>query len=888
MHNKPGRPSKFKYLIKLSALLFFAFFISSLKQGHAELHTTHNVLIINSYHKGFTWTDNQVFAAQEVLESAFDNLEIHVEYMDTKRIYTKDYLEKLSQIYQLKYANIKLSAIITTDDNALRFVMRHHNDIFGGSPVSFCGINDYNNSLLKGRKQFTGLIEVLDIKPTIDLALKLHPAKRKVAVVVDSTPTGIGQLKEIQKIAHHYDNLEFQYLEGGNLSNDELLEKLRSLPKDSICLLTVWLRDKNNEYLSNVRGGELISQNASVPVYGIIDMYFSHGIVGGKLLNSATHGRIAAELAVRIIKGEKPSAIPVLIESTNPYMFDYQQLDRWGIKLSDLPAGSTIINKPFSFYKTYSKLIWITIVSFVILVFFISILLFNIIIRKKAEASLAESEERYRAIFEQANEAILLLDIETGAFIDFNSCAHNNLGYTREEFKKIKVHDIEIIENEEDYRQHLNKILQQGSDRFETKHRHKDGHILDMGIQCHVINYSGRKCILAIWTDMTAFKEMEAQVSQKQKMESVGTLAGGVAHEFNNILGGIIGYVEIAKEDAHDNRPVYESLEEILKLSDRARNTVKQILSFSRKDRPQQKPIQLSSLLTEELKVIRATVPTTIEIRDKIDSRPGTIMGDQTQIQQLVMNLCMNAAYAMEENGGVLEIGLSQVFMDAEKVKHHIDLKRGDYFKLTVRDTGVGIDPKIMDKIFDPFFTTKQVGEGTGMGLSVVHGTIKEHGGHISVKSAVGRGTTFTVLLPKADSGSKEVSQAKQLPTGTENILIVDDEEFMVIPQKKILERLGYKVTAMTSSLETLELFKKDPQRYDLIITDLTMSHLTGDRLSTEVTSIRPDMPVILSTGYADAVDSEKVKQCGIKAFIPKPCKTQDLAKTIRLILDEK
>lgn len=205
-----------------------------------------------------------------------------------------------------------------------------------------------------------------------------------------------------------------------------------------------------------------------------------------------------------------------------------------------------------------------------------------------------------------------------------------------------------------------------------------------------------------------------------------------------------------------------------------------------------------------------------------------------------------------------------------------------------MHDTGTGIDLKIIDKIFDPFFTTKAVGKGTGMGLSVVHGIIKDHQGEITVSSKVGQGTTFTVLLPKADDEGIAQEAAEILPTGSENILLVDDEDFMVLPTKKNLERLGYTVTAMTSSLETLKLLKKDPQRYDLIITDLTMPHMTGDRLASEVTAIRPDMPVILATGYSDAVNSEKVKQSGIKAFIPKPCKKQDLAKTIRLILDGK
>lgn len=394
--------------------------------------------------------------------------------------------------------------------------------------------------------------------------------------------------------------------------------------------------------------------------------------------------------------------------------------------------------------------------------------------------------------------------------------------------------------------------------------------------------------ILGIYYDITERKKMEAIIQQAQKMDSIGTLAGGIAHEFNNILGGILGYSEIAKDDAPVNSPVQESLEEISKLGMRARDVVRQILSFSRKDRQERRLIQPHRIIAEELRVLRATIPVTVEIRHSLDEHSGSILGDVTQIQQVVMNLCTNAAHAMGDNGGILDIGLSAIVLDAEGIKSHPDLEPGQYVKLTVRDTGAGIDETIIDKIFDPFFTTKGVGHGTGMGLAVVHGIVLDHGGSITVRSAVGQGTTFTVLLPRAHNAVEEMVREDHLPSGTENILIVDDEEFMVFTRKKMLERLGYTVTAMNSSLETLELFKQDPHRYDLIITDLTMPHLTGDRLAAEVTAIRRDMPVILATGYADAVDREKVKQSGIAAFLPKPCKKQDLAKTIRLILDRK
>jgi ABC-type uncharacterized transport system substrate-binding protein len=333
-------------------LLFFS-------GAYAQPNSTQKILILNSYHKGFGWTDDQVSAAEKLLSEGTKHVDLFIEYMDTKRIYSNAYLENLLDIYRLKYKKVHLDAIITTDDNALWFVLQYHKEVFGEAPVSFCGINDYKKSLMKGKQHYTGLVEILDVKPTIDLALNLHPETQKIVVIVDSTPTGLGQKKDIAAVAQHYGNVKFEYIEGKDTSHSELLEKLRSLSQDTIVLLSVWLRDKNNVYLSPNEGGRLMSSNSPVPIYGIIDMYYGYGIVGGKLLNSRNHGRIAAETALRIINGEKPADIPVIFKSTNPYMFDYKQLERWEINSADLPQDSIIINKPVSLYKAYKRLIWI-------------------------------------------------------------------------------------------------------------------------------------------------------------------------------------------------------------------------------------------------------------------------------------------------------------------------------------------------------------------------------------------------------------------------------------------------------------------------------------------------------------------------------------------------
>ncbi len=519
--------------------------------------------------------------------------------------------------------------------------------------------------------------------------------------------------------------------------------------------------------------------------------------------------------------------------------------------------------------------------------------------RKQAQEEILRTKVFLENIFKTSVDGIAVTDAE-GTFTMVNDSMEKLTGYSSDELTGM--HSSELGRNEENEisrgKVMIEKLYKNGFvDNYEHIWKNKEGDDVNVEMNMALIKDPAGEVIgaVSIARDIRGRKKalaekerLEEKLRQSQKMESIGTLAGGVAHEFNNILSGIMGYTEIARDDAPEESPVGESLDIILKLSNRAKNIVKQILTFSRKGNKEQKLIQPHLIIEDSLKVLRATIPTTIEIRTSIDEQSGTIMADPTQINQIGTILCINAAHAMEDTGGVLEIGLTRVMLDAQDVIPYTDLKPGEYVKLTVSDTGAGIGSETIDRIFDPFFTTKEVGKGTGMGLAVAHGIIKDHGGEIAVASKLGEGTTFTVFLPKIEAKSETAKIDDDIQTGTENVLVVDDEDHLVFLMKTILGRLGYKVTAMTSSLEALELFKKDPQRYDIIITDLTMPNLTGDRLASEVTAIRPDMPVIISTGYTDAVDSEKVKQSGIAAFIAKPYQKQDLAKTIRLILDGK
>ncbi len=381
--------------------------------------------------------------------------------------------------------------------------------------------------------------------------------------------------------------------------------------------------------------------------------------------------------------------------------------------------------------------------------------------------------------------------------------------------------------------------------------------------------------------------ESEKKLASAKKMEALGLLAGGVAHEFNNVLAIIMGNAELALDDVPDWNPAKESLKEIRTASFRAKDVVGQILSFARKTMTAMKPMEINTTVRESLKLMRASIPTMIDIQQNISSEPHIILGDPTEIHQIVINLCTNAAHAMKETGGVLEVGISKVPLDEKTASRYEGFSTGDFVKLTVRDTGQGIPPDVLEKVFEPYFTTKEFGAGSGMGLAVVHGLVKKCKGDINIESAVGEGTTVEVLFPKTEEAPTLTKKEDQLPTGNERILLVDDDPSIVTMIRQMLERLGYNVKGMTDSPATFEQFKSAPNDFDLVITDMAMPNMSGDNLAAELIKVRSDIPILLCTGHSDTVDEKKAKQIGIKGFAMKPLDMGKLAKAVRAALDD-
>jgi PAS domain S-box-containing protein len=522
---------------------------------------------------------------------------------------------------------------------------------------------------------------------------------------------------------------------------------------------------------------------------------------------------------------------------------------------------------------------------------------------KLAEAAYRSSMEQVQLLLNSVAESIIGLDNDGNCTFCNPSCLQL-LGYEKEQaLLGRKMHSIIHYARHDgsDYPESECKIYQ-GLKGKEIIHADdevfwkEDGSSFWVEYWSHPIVRAGEVVGAVItFVDISERKEAQAekeklliQLQQAQKMEAIGTLAGGIAHDFNNILSAIFGYAELSLMELPDDSNIRTYIKEMYKAANRARELVKQILTFSRQETQHQSPVEAHIVIKEALKLLRASIPATIEIKQNIAPYCGSVLASPTQIHQIIMNLCTNAYHAMRVSGGVLGVSLMQRNNATGKVINGVALQAGPYLQLEVSDTGHGIDRDTIDRIFEPYFTTKAKGDGTGLGLSAVHGIVKNQGGQITVNSEPGEGTTFKIYWPVIEQSVYQIESVfpDSFPEGNENILLIDDEESTLRAEEAILKKLGYHVHAFMHPLDAMTRFRDQPDMYDLVVTDTTMPMMTGDDVSRKILAIRPDMPIILCTGYSDIITEARAKEIGIKAFVMKPVEIKKFAELLRKLLD--
>ncbi len=525
----------------------------------------------------------------------------------------------------------------------------------------------------------------------------------------------------------------------------------------------------------------------------------------------------------------------------------------------------------------------------------------EISIRRQAEEKVKESWARYKLLADNVIDIIWVIGVHDLKFSYISPSVERLIGYSVQE---IVGKGLELFLTPESYAYVLKSqdtLISSGwlenrkNLSMELEHICKDGRRIWVEVSAHVLDDDRwADSLIGISRDITERKHsekekkiLEARLMQAQKMESIGVLAGGIAHDFNNILMSILGYTQLARLYVPDeNKAAHEKLSRIEKASFRAKDMVSQILAFSRQSEPSILPVQMGPIVLEAIKLLKGSLPSTLSMVTDFQDNIRSVLADPVQIHQVVINLCSNAAHAMEDHGGVISVSLREIRLEAREALS-MNLPPGYYVRLTVSDTGCGMDDKIREKIFDPYFTTKDVGKGSGMGLAVVHGIVVSCGGKITVESVLGEGATFNLLFPASDRIIvAEKDPADRLLHGNERILFVDDEKDIVDMTRESLGTMGYRVTGALNGTEAFHVFSERPDEFDMVITDLTMPGLTGERLAHEIHAMRPDVPVILCTGYNTYFPDEKAKESGIRDILIKPVPARDMAEAIRDILD--
>ncbi|MDD2308644.1 MAG: response regulator [Desulfuromonadaceae bacterium] len=887
------------------------------------------ILVINSYNTDYDWSEAEMEGVHDALAKAYQRTEMYIEYLDTKKFHTKKHFPRLADLLEAKYAGRHLDAIIAMDNAALEFASLYRQRISPGTPLIFCGINDYEPAMIAGQSRITGVAQYLDSAGTLGLALQLHPAVRNVVVIHDYTDTGLAIRHELEKTASRYAGVKLEFLD--EMPLERAVEKLKGLPADYLVLMLSYTVEKNGRTFGQSEAARLVSNAAPVPVYAVHAAQLGTGVVGGLMMEGLVQGRKAAELAVRIIGGESAEKLPVITGELSRPMFDYRVLEKFGISPANLPDDAVLINKPPSTVAINKTAVWLGGAFTLLCTTGLLVLVLNIRKRRRLEEMLRlkidqyqesqeelktieemlrtqvdeymqsqddllateemlrvqleaveESSQKFKAVFEQSPIAVALTSLPEGTFCEVNQAFKEMFNYPGEETLGKTTVELGIWLHESDRDRYLRLLRENGCvNNVEVRARRKGGEELDIIVSAAMLKIGGRSFVLSTIMDMTGQKRLQAQLFQSQKMDVVGQLAGGVAHDFNNMLAVIMAVAELLKRRLSGDEKNNKMVDTIIEAATRSAGLTRELLNFTSKRTSASTPVHINDTITAVMSLLERTIDKQIKLTTRLESGTPFVMGDQTQLQNALLNLGVNARDAMPQ-GGTLTYATTGVELDEAACRlRGISLAPGRYLEIAVSDSGTGMTKAVMEHVFEPFFTTKEVGKGTGLGLAAVYGTVRSHRGEICVQSEPGVGSVFKIYLPMMEGGMLPPRSDTDVVSGKGGVLLVDDEEILRDVGRELLEDLGYTVYLAENGVQALDVFAAHRGEISLVMLDMNMPEMGGKDAFLLLREQDPELKVLFCSGFSREGTGDELVGMGASGFIQKPYNRGELSRAV-------
>ena len=762
----------FKHMIKALSLIFIILAISNpmFLFMHSQSANPTKILILNSYHKGFPWEDNIVNGIETTFESSDENIELTIEYMDSKNNqYNDTYKQMLYDLYSYKYAQMNFDVVITTDDNALNFLLDYHDDLFPSTPVVFCGVNNLDAPSLVNRSFYTGMLEIIGYYDTVELMLDLHPKTNNIISIMCDTPTGNYAWNQFNITIPLFPEISITRMNTSYLS-EEVKSFVGNQDEDTLFLFYSWYRDGNGTLYTLKEGTEFISEACSRPMYGLHAQALPYGVVGGKLLSGTYHGVSTANMVLRILAGESPSEIEIIDEVHAEFMFNYDQLMRWDLKLSDLPEGSVIINMPFSFYQEYKLLIWTVFGIVMSLIVIIVVLVSSITKRKQVEKELVihqtqleslvedrtaklqteiddheqtsdileKEKKRLSLTLKSISEGLIAINVN-GQITLINEAAERLTGWRNKEAIGKQVEQVLRISNRTNGNDDENPLMEvvlkeskslELSDNTILITKKGDTRIIGDSV-ISIKKQNGKICgAVIVFRDITEKRMMEEKIAKQEKLALLGLLVGGIGHELRNPLGSIKNAAYFLKMAIDDKDPeVKETLVILEKEVDASEKIINNLISFTRSKPLIKMKVNINEIIKTAL--TRVKVPDTIKIETRLSAKLPPVFADSNQLIQVFINIINNGIQAIEKEG---ELIIKTSKKDSESIL------------IEISDTGIGMSKEVQKRLFEPLYTTKA--KGIGLGLVLSKTILEKHNGKIDVTSEVGKGSTVTIDLP--------------------------------------------------------------------------------------------------------------------------------------------